>query len=136
MKSVVRNTMVIVSLGRTIALGVERVATRLSISLIYRGNFKLVVLTLMLQRRITFMHFCLDVSNIVIPMWSPVCCKSSVLIFILYLTRVLHFFTPLISRMFDIFPDILNEPFMVSTPVCELVVTKRVNRNFPIVFLN
>ena len=31
----------------------------------------------------------------------------------------LSFVTPLVAINFDIFPDILNEPFMVSTPVGE-----------------
>ena len=44
----------------------------------------------------------------------------------------LYFVTPLISRKFDIFLDILNEPFMVTAPVCDLFVAKRVYRNSPI----
>ena len=48
----------------------------------------------------------------------------------------LHFFTPLISKKFDILPNISNEPFMVSTPVGESVVAKRVYINFPIMFTN
>ena len=31
----------------------------------------------------------------------------------------LSFVTPLVAKKFDIFPDILNEPFMVSTPIGE-----------------
>ena len=38
----------------------------------------------------------------------------------------LTFITPLIARKYDIFPDILNESFMVTTPVGESVVAMRV----------
>ena len=48
----------------------------------------------------------------------------------------LYFFTPLVAKKFDIFPDILNEPFMVSTPVGESIVAKRVYRNCHIMFPN
>ena len=48
----------------------------------------------------------------------------------------LYFFTLLVSRNFYIFPNILNEPFMVPKPVCESVVVKRVYRNFPIMLCN
>ncbi|XP_069146008.1 uncharacterized protein [Solanum lycopersicum] len=44
--------------------------------------------------------------------------------------------TPLVAKKFDILPDILNEPFMVSTSVVELVVAKRIYRNCPIIFVN
>ena len=37
----------------------------------------------------------------------------------------LFFISPLIARKFDNLPDILNEPFMVTTPVGESVVAKR-----------
>ena len=37
----------------------------------------------------------------------------------------LSFVTPLVAKKFDILPDILNEPFLVSTLVGELVVAKR-----------
>ena len=37
------------------------------------------------------------------------------------LGSALYFVTPLITMKFDILPDILNEPFMVSTSVCESV---------------
>ena len=57
--------------------------------------------------------------------------------FNLYLIQVLHFFvTTLIAKSFDVFPDILTEPFIVTTPVGESVVAKRVYRNFPIMFPN
>ena len=32
-------------------------------------------------------------------------------------SSTLYFFTPLKAKKFEILPDILNEPFMVSTPV-------------------
>ena len=56
----------------------------------------------------------------------------------LYLIWVIHyhFFTPLIAKKFYILPDTLNEPFIVSTPVGELVVAKRVYRNYPIMLPN
>ena len=44
----------------------------------------------------------------------------------------LYFVTPLVAKKFDALPDILHEPFLVSTPVGESVVAKRVYRNFPI----
>ena len=34
------------------------------------------------------------------------------------------------------FPDILNEPFMVTTPIRESMAAKRVFRNFPIMLPN
>ena len=46
----------------------------------------------------------------------------------LYLGSTLAFVTPLVSRKFDILPDILNEPLVVTTSVGELVVAKRVSR--------
>ena len=49
---------------------------------------------------------------------------------LLNLVSTLSFFTPLVARMFDIFPDILNEPFMLTTPVGESVVAKRLHRIF------
>ena len=48
----------------------------------------------------------------------------------------LSFVTPLISKKFGIFPNILNEPFMASTPVGKLVVAKKVYRNYPLMFPN
>ena len=52
--------------------------------------------------------------------------------FLYYLSSV----TPLIDRKFDILPNIINEPFIATTSVGELVVAKRVNRNCPIIFPN
>lgn len=48
----------------------------------------------------------------------------------------LSLFTPFICRKFDIFPDILNEPFMVTTVIGESIVAKRVYRNFPLMLPN
>ena len=48
----------------------------------------------------------------------------------------LSFFTPLVAKKFDILPDILHEPFIVSTLVGKSVVAKRVYRNCPIMFPN
>ena len=45
----------------------------------------------------------------------------------------LYFVTTLIPRKFDIFPYILNEHFIVTTPIGEIVVAKRVYRNCPII---
>ena len=42
----------------------------------------------------------------------------------------------MISKKFHILPDILNEPFMVSYPVSESIVAKRVYRNCPLMFPN
>ena len=49
---------------------------------------------------------------------------------------LLSFVTPLVAIKFDILPDILHEPFIVSTPMGELVVAKRVYRNCPIMLTN
>ena len=74
-ESVARKIMGIVFLGWTIALGVEKVATRLGIYLISRvntkevGKLKLVVLMLLLQGRIAFMHFAKGVNKRVLLMW-------------------------------------------------------------------
>ena len=48
----------------------------------------------------------------------------------------LSFFTPLVDNKFDILPDILHKLFIVSTPVGEPVVAKRMYRNCPIIFPN
>ena len=48
----------------------------------------------------------------------------------------LSYFTSLVANKFDIFPYILHEHFMVSTPVSELVVSKRVYRNCPTMLPN
>ena len=41
-------------------------------------------------------------------------------------SATLSFVTPLVAKKFDILPDILHDPFIVSTPVGESVVAKRV----------
>ena len=48
----------------------------------------------------------------------------------------LYFVNPLIPRMFDFLPDILNEFFMVTTPIGESVVAKRLYRNSLIMLPN
>ncbi|WP_353806001.1 hypothetical protein, partial [Acinetobacter baumannii] len=48
----------------------------------------------------------------------------------------LLFVTPLVATKFDIFPDILHEPFVVSTQVGKSIVAKRVYTNFPIMLAN
>ena len=42
----------------------------------------------------------------------------------------LSFITPLVAKKFEIFPDILHEPFIVSTPVDEQVVEKECTKIF------
>ena len=48
----------------------------------------------------------------------------------------LSFATSLVAKKFDILPDILHDPFIVSAPVGESVVAKRVYRSFPIMLPN
>ena len=48
---------------------------------------------------------------------------------LLDLGSTLSFFTPFVASQFDIFPNILNEPFMVTIPVGDSMVKKRVHRN-------
>ena len=48
----------------------------------------------------------------------------------------LSFVTPLVANKVDILPDILLELFIVSNPVVESVVAKRVYRNCPIMLPN
>ena len=55
---------------------------------------------------------------------------------LLDLGNTLSFVTPMIARKFDILLYILNESFMVTTPVGKSVVVKRVYRNFPIMLHN
>ena len=68
------------------------------------GKLKLVVLMWIFQRRI----FSIDVYALLEP------------------GATLFFISPLIARKFDNLPDILNEPFMVTTLVGESVVANRV----------
>ena len=53
-----------------------------------------------------------------------------------YTGATLAFFTSLVAKKFDIFPDILHESFIVYTQVGESVVAKRVYRNCPIMLPN
>ena len=55
---------------------------------------------------------------------------------LLDLGDTLSFVNTLIGRKFDIFPDILHEPFMLTTLAGDLMVATRVNRNCPILFPN
>ena len=55
---------------------------------------------------------------------------------LLDLSATLSFDTPLVSKKFDILPDILHEPFIMSTPMNELVVAKRVYINCQIMSSN
>ncbi|WMV43118.1 hypothetical protein MTR67_036503 [Solanum verrucosum] len=44
----------------------------------------------------------------------------------------LSFVTPYVVMRFDMFPDVLLEPFSVSTPIGDFVVAKRVYRKCPV----
>ena len=55
---------------------------------------------------------------------------------LLYPGSTLSFVTPLITSKFDILPHVLNEPFIVTTPVGDSVVSKSVYRNCPIMLPN
>ena len=54
----------------------------------------------------------------------------------LYPGATLAFFGPIVAKKIDIFPDILNEPFTVTTPVGESIVAKRVYRKSLIMLPN
>ena len=58
------------------------------------------------------------------------------MIYIPYLIPELLYVTPLVAKHFDTLPDILHEPFIVSTLVGEVVVSKRVYRNCSIMLPN
>ena len=82
----------------------ERVVTRLDISLMQKGNtrgvgnLKQVVLIFILQEKISFMLFTLGMSKRVLPMLLPACYKSSLLMFIfLDPGFTLSFINPLVS---------------------------------------
>ena len=47
---------------------------------------------------------------------------------LLYLGSTLSFFTPLVANKFDLLPDILHEPFLVSTPIGDSVRVEGVYR--------
>ena len=48
----------------------------------------------------------------------------------------LSFVTPLVATNFDVLTDFLNEPFMVSNSVDDLVIGRRVYWNCPIILPN
>ena len=52
------------------------------------------------------------------------------------LGSTLSFVNPLVSMEFDMLPDVLDEPFLVSTPVGDSIYAKRVYRCYPISFPN
>lgn len=47
----------------------------------------------------------------------------------------LSFVTPVVAKMFDVLPDIFVEPFLVTTPMGDSFLAKRVFGNFPISLL-
>ena len=55
---------------------------------------------------------------------------------LLDLGATFSFVTPLVAKKFYVLPDILHEPFQVSTLVGVSAVAKRVYRNCPISFSN
>ena len=61
---------------------------------------------------------------------------SLVVYVLLHPSATLLFVTPLVAKKFDILPDILHEPFIVSTLVGESVISQRVYRNCPIMLPN
>ena len=87
----------------------------------------------MLWQRIALMIYALGVSKRLPRMWwtalwKSICFTWSLFYFVIFYSS---------SRWkFDILSDILNEPFIVTNPVGESVVAKRVYRNCPIMFLN
>ena len=96
------------------------------------------VVLMILLRRITFMNFAQGVSKRLLQ--DLVTGMSKVFSIDVYALldpgATLYFVIPLIARKFDILPDIPNEPFMVTTPVGELMVENRVYKNFPIMLPN
>ena len=48
----------------------------------------------------------------------------------------LSFVTPLVASKFDLLPEILHEPFLVSTPIGDSVRSESVYRDCPIIVLN
>ena len=120
-----------------IAFVVEKMFIRLQIFLMgavkKRGLVKLkkAILVPMIQKGTNFMFSALGVSKRNLPMWSPICYKYSLLIFMLYLSPViLSFITPLVAKKFDVLPNILSEPFSVTNKGCDSVVARRVFRSF------
>ena len=48
-------------------------------------------------------------------------------------TSTLSFVTPLLALTFEILPDVLHDPIVVSTPLGENVIIDKVYKDFPIV---
>ena len=55
---------------------------------------------------------------------------------LLYPDATLSFVIPLVAMKFDELPNVFHEPFLVSTPVGDSVLAKRVYRGCPILFIN
>ena len=47
---------------------------------------------------------------------------------------IVSFLTPLVSRKFNVLPDVLIEPFSIITPMGDSVVAKRAYISYPIIF--
>ena len=95
-----------------------------------------VVPILIFQGRTDFILSSLWVNKRVLTMWWSVCYKSSPLIFMVYLILVLP--CPLLLHWYlgSLMYLTINEPFMVSTAVGNLVVATKVYRNCPIILPN
>ena len=48
----------------------------------------------------------------------------------------LSFVTPLVAIKFDLLPEILHEPFLVSTPIGDDIISKKVYKECPINILD
>ena len=48
---------------------------------------------------------------------------------LLDLGSTLYFVTPLVASKFDLLPEILHEPFLVSTPIGDIIRAERVYRD-------
>ena len=48
----------------------------------------------------------------------------------------LSFVTPLVASKFNLLPEILHEPFLVSTPIGDSIRAERVYRDYPITVLD
>lgn len=90
-----------------------------------------------LQKRITLMLFVLKVKSRVLPMWCLVCYMSFLLMIMIYLIRVLpcYLLLPWYLGNFMYCLNIVNKPFMVSTPLGDSVIAKRVYSNCHIMCL-
>ena len=72
------------------------------------------VVLMMIQRRINYMLIAETCLDVVTSMWKV----FSIDVYdLLDPSATLCFVTPLITKKIHILPDILNDPFMVSTPV-------------------